>query len=173
LILAKAGLVRLGLGHRITSDVNPPTLFYAVSQGALGIEIRASDEKALELCKRITHQPTQWKCMAERSCLRVLEGGCSVPVGVATKLEEYGMDGGVLTFTGCVTALDGSKHVEHTLKERIRNVEEAEAIGEQMAKVLLELGAKEILDSIKKDRESQLEKARVDESAENQLDASV
>jgi hydroxymethylbilane synthase len=147
------------------ADVKPPTLFYAVSQGALGIEIRAGDEKALELCKRITHQPTQWKCMAERSCLRVLEGGCSVPVGVTTSLEEYGEDRAVLTFTACVTALDGSKHVEHTVKERIRNVEEAEAVGEQMAKILLESGAKEILDSINKDRESRIEEARADETA--------
>jgi hydroxymethylbilane synthase len=165
LILAKAGLVRLGMGHRITADVKPPALFHAVSQGALGVEIRAGDEQALELCKRITHQPTQWKCMAERSCLRVLEGGCSVPVGVTTTLEEYGADGGVLTFTACVTALDGSKHVEHTLKETICNVAEAEAIGERMARKLLESGAEEILAAINKDRESRIEMAKATESA--------
>ena len=88
IILAKAGMVRLGWGDRITSDLAPPTLLHAVSQGALAIEIRADDAQARALCAAISHWPTQWACAAERACLRVLEGGCSVPVGVSSRLVE-------------------------------------------------------------------------------------
>ncbi|KAK7468499.1 porphobilinogen deaminase [Stygiomarasmius scandens] len=148
IILAKSGMVRLGMGHRLTSDLGPPTLYHAVSQGALAIEIRSDDTEALELCKRITHRDTAWRCLAERACLRVLEGGCSVPVGVATALEDN-----VLSITGCVTSLDGSQHVEHTIKESVSSVEEVEDMGARLAKKLMQTGAKEILDEINRDRE--------------------
>ena len=76
IILAKAGMVRLGWGSRITCDLGPPIALHAVSQGALAIEIRSDDEEARALCRSITHWPTEWSCLAERACLRVLEGGC-------------------------------------------------------------------------------------------------
>jgi hydroxymethylbilane synthase len=79
-------MVRLGMGDRLTADLAPPVLYYAVSQGALGIEIRSDDAEAMELCKKLTHRETQWTCLAERACLRVLEGGCSVPVGIQSAL---------------------------------------------------------------------------------------
>lgn len=166
LILAKAGMVRLGMGDRITSDITPPTLFHAVSQGALGVEVRSDDAEALALCKLITHWETQWKCVAERGCLRVLEGGCSVPVGVASRLDvdESGLKGGVLTLTGCVTGLDGSEHVQHTVKETVKSVEEAEAVGEKLARILIDTGAKKILDEITADREKKIELAEVAEA---------
>ncbi|KAL0576376.1 porphobilinogen deaminase [Marasmius crinis-equi] len=158
-ILARAGMVRQGLGHRLSSDIKPPTLFYAVSQGALAIEIRDDDTEAREFCRKITHNDTEWRCLAERACLRVLEGGCSVPVGVASSLKH---DKGTTTLeiTGCVTALDGSKHVEHTMVESIKSVEEAEKVGARLAKILIETGAKEILDSINVDREKKIKDAQ-------------
>lgn len=165
LILAKAGLVRIGLGGRITSDISSPTLYHAVSQGALGVEIRADDAEAIELCKALTHWETQWTCFAERACLRVLEGGCSVPVGVESKLDvTNGTDGrvesAVLTLTGSVTAIAGDKHVEHTLSEKVQSVEEAEALGAKLARILIDTGAKEILDDINKDRELRIGEAK-------------
>ncbi|EDR15692.1 uncharacterized protein LACBIDRAFT_181601 [Laccaria bicolor S238N-H82] len=158
LILAKAGLVRLGMGDRITLDLTPPTLFYAVSQGALGIEVRSDDVEALELCERLTHRETQLKCLAERACLRVLEGGCSVPVGVASQLE-----GGVLSLSGCVTAIDGESHVEHKLEEKVENAEDAEKVGTKLAKILLDSGAKKILDDINVDRNRRVNEAKVED----------
>ena len=83
--------------------------------------------------------------------MRVLEGGCSVPVGVSTSLDQEG-NGGRLTFTACITALDGSRHVEDTLVENVQSVEEAEAIGEKLAMKLIQAGGKEILEEINKDR---------------------
>ena len=99
LVLAKSGLVRLGTGDRATSDMLPPILYYAVSQGALAVEIR-SDTEGIELCKKITHRDTLWRCMAERACFRVLEGGCSVPVGVESTLSTVN-NSEILTLTGC------------------------------------------------------------------------
>ncbi|KAJ3576278.1 hypothetical protein NP233_g532 [Leucocoprinus birnbaumii] len=160
LILAKAGLVRLGMGDRITTDLGPPTLLYAVSQGALGVEVRSDDKEAIELCKIITHTETQWKCLAERACLRVLEGGCSVPVGVASGIEWQSKEVGELTLTGSVTSIDGQEHVEHTLKEKVSSVEEAEEVGAKLAKILIETGAKKILDDINVDRERRITEAQ-------------
>jgi len=164
LILAKAGMVRLGWGSRITADLGPPTLFHAVSQGALGIEIRADDAASRELCQALTHWPTDWSCRAERACLRVLEGGCSVPVGVHTALEIGSGKSGVLTITGCVTSLDGQEHVEHTRKQEVSSLEEAEAVGRELAHSLIHKGARKILDDITKDREKKIEQSKMEES---------
>ena len=168
IILAKAGMVRLGWGDRITSDLAPPTLLHAVSQGALAIEIRADDEHALALCRSITHWPTEWRCRAERALLRVLEGGCSVPVGVHTSLvDETPAEGATegehqarLSITGSVTSLQGDRHVEHSIEAEVRSVEEAEAVGARLAKVLIDTGAKEILDEINEDRKQKIELAK-------------
>lgn len=150
------------MGDRVTTDITPPTLFHAVSQGALAVEIRADDTEAIKLCAMLTHKETQWRCTAERACLRVLEGGCSVPVGVASKINL--LDGKeVLTLTGCVTALNGETHVEHTLEGIIANVDDAEKLGEKLAKVLVENGARQILDDINKDRDRRVEESLKEE----------
>ncbi|KAG7090728.1 hypothetical protein E1B28_009819 [Marasmius oreades] len=161
IILAKAGMVRIGMGHRLTSDLNPPTLYYAVSQGALAVEIRSDDTEALELCRRITHEDTRWICLAERACLRVLEGGCSVPVGVSTSLKYNEQTRSTtLQITGCVTSLNGLQHVEHTLVEPVKSAEESEEVGAKLARVLIETGAREILDEINVDREQRVKEAQ-------------
>ncbi|KAF8992919.1 porphobilinogen deaminase, dipyromethane cofactor binding domain-containing protein [Cyathus striatus] len=163
IILAKAGVVRLQMGHRITADIPPPTLFPAVSQGALAVEIRSDDEEAIELCRRLMHKETQWICLAERACLRVLEGGCSVPVGISSRLDVEGSDE-VLTLTGCVTAIDGSDHVEQTVKEKVSSTEDAEAVGTKLAKLLNENGAARILQAVNQDR---AKRAAAEAAAEN------
>ena len=162
LVLAKAGLVRLSMGDRITADLSPPTLLYAVSQGALAVEVRSDDSEAIEMCRKITHRETQWKCLAERACLRVLEGGCSVPVGVATVLEWVDTDIGILTLTGSVTSIDGQEHVEHTIEERVSSLEEAEEMGAKLAKTLIETGARKILDDINVDRARRIDEIKRD-----------
>lgn len=163
LILAKAGLVRLGMGDRITADLQPPVLYHAVSQGALAVEVRSDDVEALTLCKKLTHWETEWMCLAERACLRVLEGGCSVPIGVSSKLDVEAGDqrAGTLTLTGCVTALAGDLHVEHTTHARVTSAEDAEEVGNTLARTLRNLGAKKILDDINLDRERRVEEARI------------
>ena len=122
-------------------------MYHAVSQGALAIEVRAEDQEAIELCRKINHRETAWTCTAERACLRVLEGGCSVPVGVASEIVQ-GENGHVLRLTGCVTSVDGRSHVEHTLEDRVESLDDAEEEGVKLAKKLLEDGAKGILDEM-------------------------
>lgn len=152
------------MGDRITSDITPPTLLHAVSQGALGVEIRSTDSEALALCQRLTHWQTQYRCLAERACLRVLEGGCSVPVGVSTILKEIsGSDArpmsGELVLTGCVTSVDGADHVEETLRRDVESPSDAEELGVEVARALLKAGAKKILDDINQDRARRVQAA--------------
>ncbi|GAA6003385.1 hydroxymethylbilane synthase [Rhodotorula paludigena] len=94
LILASAGLLRLNLGHRITSSVSSPALYHAVGQGAIGVEIREGDQRARDVIGSLECWKTSWRTRAERMMLRVLEGGCSVPVGCETKLTEVFVKGG-------------------------------------------------------------------------------
>jgi len=140
LILAVAGLQRLGMGDRIHQVLPPEVSLHAVGQGALGIECRADDTEVLELLKVIEHIPTAERCYAERSFLRRLEGGCQVPIGVNTKL-----DGETLTLTGIVASVDGQKVVKDTISGQASN---AENLGIELAERLRQQGAQEILDAI-------------------------
>jgi len=150
IILAKAGMLRMAMESRLTSDLAPPILYHAVGQGALAVEIRSSDSEARELCKTLTHRETLWKCSAERAMLRELEGGCSVPVGVHSSLVYGGDHGDVLTLVGCVTSVDGAMHVQEMLEDRVSSLSEAENVGERLAQALLQNGASSILEGIKK-----------------------
>lgn len=88
LILATSGLHRLGWADRITSTLEYPALMHAVGQGALAVETRTGDVATRDVLRLIGHWQTEWRVAAERGLLRVLEGGCSVPVGVETALTE-------------------------------------------------------------------------------------
>ena len=146
-------MLRMAMQSRLTSDLAPPILYYAVGQGALAVEIRSSDSDARELCKSLTHRETLWKCSAERAMLKELEGGCSVPVGVRSSLVE-GEDGvDLLTLVGCVTSVDGITHVQEVIQERVSSLPEAEKVGEKLARVLQQNGASSILEGIKKLKE--------------------
>lgn len=140
LILAVAGLKRLGMSDRIHQSLPPEVSLHAVGQGALGIECREDDTEVLELLQALVHTPTQQRCYAERSFLRQLEGGCQVPIGVNTTLE-----GDTLTLTGIVASVDGQKVVKDTVTGP---ASEAENLGNQLAMLLRQQGAQEILKEI-------------------------
>lgn len=88
LILASAGLIRLDLHDRITAAVTSPALYHAVGQGAICIEIREGDERSREVVGSLECWKSGWMGRAERSMLHFLEGGCSVPVGCESSIEE-------------------------------------------------------------------------------------
>ncbi|GAB4340288.1 MAG: hydroxymethylbilane synthase [Leptolyngbyaceae cyanobacterium] len=140
LILAVAGLERLGMSDRIHQAIPAEISLHAVGQGALGIECRADDAEILELLKALQHQPTADRCYAERAFLRELEGGCQVPIGVNTVL-----DGDSLTLTGIVASLDGQKLVKDSVTG---SAAEAERLGTELAQLLRQQGAQDILDEI-------------------------
>jgi len=162
IILASAGLIRLDQTDRITSPLRSPTLYHAVGQGALGIECRSDDIETKQLLsKGISHYPTEMTCRAERACLRVLEGGCSVPVGVESSFvyasEEdgnVGGGGGRLELKSTVTSLSGDKQVlESMCLEKVFGYEDAERLGEEVARALIDGGAKSILEEVNVKRE--------------------
>lgn len=140
LILAAAGLGRLGLSNRIHELIDPNISLHAVGQGALGIECRIADPKVLILIKVLEHRPTALRCLAERSFLRNLEGGCQVPIGVNSSFEN-----GNLHLIGMVASLDGLR----LIRDQVSGPEsDPESIGIALAEKLRSQGAGEILQEI-------------------------
>lgn len=141
LILAAAGLGRLGLADRIHELIDPSISLHAVGQGALGIECREADPEVLALIKVLEHRPTALRCLAERSFLRSLEGGCQVPIGVNSSFDSADN----LVLTGMVASLDGKR----LIRDQVQGSQaEPEAIGIALAEKLRSQGAGEILQQI-------------------------
>lgn len=140
IILAAAGLKRLNFDDRIHQSIPAEISLHAVGQGALGIECREGDTEILDLIKVLQHQPTAYRCYAERAFLRELEGGCQVPIGVNTTIE-----GDTLTLTGIVASLDGKKLVKDSVTGLATD---AEQLGTELAQRARQQGAQEILDEI-------------------------
>ncbi|BCX06878.1 hydroxymethylbilane synthase [Fischerella thermalis CCMEE 5330] len=140
LILAVAGLQRLGMGDRIHQVLPKEVSLHAVGQGALGIECRAEDTELISLLKAIEHSETRDRCLAERAFLRELEGGCQVPIGVNTEVKDNN-----LTLTGIVASVDGQKVVKDTISGATKD---AEQLGIELAQRMRGQGAQEILDQI-------------------------
>jgi hydroxymethylbilane synthase len=140
LILAAAGLGRLGLATRIHQRIDPAISLHAVGQGALGIECRQGDQAVLETIKVLEHLPTARRCLAERAFLRALEGGCQVPIGVNSRFE-----GESLVLTGLVASLDGQRLIRD---EARGDQTDPEPIGVALAEALRDQGATAILEEI-------------------------
>lgn len=137
LILAQAGLERLGLGQVITEVLDLAWMVPAVGQGALGLECRADDAETRSLLQRLDDLATRQAVRAERALLFALGGGCQVPIGASARLE-----GGQLTLRGTVLSPDGSRRIEATLSGV---GSEAEELGKRLARTLLAQGARELL----------------------------
>ena len=143
LILAEAGLRRLGLAARITHRIDPGVMVPAVGQGALGIvcsEAAAEVREALHAA--LHHLPTAAAVTAERAFLRRLEGGCQAPIGAHARL-----DGSQLRLVGIVAGLDGEPLLRGHME---RAPDEANALGAALADQLLGAGAGAILDEIRR-----------------------
>ena len=133
IILAEAGLRRLDLAHRISLMLEPPAVYPAVGQGALGIECRAADEATRALLQQITCATTLAEVLAERSLLRTLRAGCHAPLGAWTLVE-----GDRLTLTGVLLSLDGTTRLEQTASGPADSTDQ---IGVLVAEQLLSSGA--------------------------------
>lgn len=131
--LAGAGLHRIGLTSRITEWLPIEVMVPAPGQGALGLQVRATDAEAKRIAAAVDHQPTGYAVNAERAVLRRLQGGCRTPVGAFAKV-----DGDRLQLRATVASLDGS-HIISGL--RAGGVEDAEALGTNLADELLAQGA--------------------------------
>ncbi|NEO26241.1 MAG: hydroxymethylbilane synthase [Kamptonema sp. SIO4C4] len=140
IVLAVAGLERLGMGDRIHQIIPADISLHAVGQGALGIECREGDKEILPILSAIEHEPTKHRTLAERAFLRELEGGCQVPIGVNTDISDH-----TLTLTGMVASLDGQQLIKDSVSG---SPQEAEKLGLDLAENLKSRGAKEILAEI-------------------------
>ncbi len=140
IILARAGIERLKMGKYISSYIDIDEMVPAVGQGALGIEIKEDNRFADEIVQSIHDDKTFLAVSAERSFLRTLEGGCQVPIGGHAEIKSNG-----LFLTGMVGSVDGKIQ----FKNKIRgSKKEPEETGRVLADLLLDAGAKEILDEI-------------------------
>jgi len=139
-ILAVAGLKRLGLRDRIDSIMPLEEMLPAVGQGALGLEIRRDDQETLELIGFLNHGVTEVTVRAERALLKGLGGGCQVPVAGHCRL-----DGGGMTLRGMVAELDGSRIITDEMKG---GEDSPEDLGTALAERLLASGAAEILNRV-------------------------
>lgn len=139
-ILAVAGLKRLGLEDRITRILETDILLPAIGQGALGIEIREDDRQLDELLSFLNHEPTEIISRSERAFLQKMEGGCQVP------LAGYGQpaDGEIL-LQGLVSELDGSRVIKKQLQG---SRHDPEKLGRELAGLLLDSGGREILEKV-------------------------
>lgn len=142
IILAAAGVHRLGWRDRITLHLPVESWLPAVGQGALGIMAAAADDRIPAILAPLNHAKTATCVQAERAFLRMLEGGCQVPIGALATISDDR-----LTIDGFVSDLDGKT----VLREQITgDVEEPARIGEELAERLLERGAGEVLEEIRR-----------------------
>lgn len=154
MVMSAAGLERVGLKHRINQYLGSKDggILHAVGQGALGLEIRKGDSRTQELLNQLVDQKSTLACLAERSLMRTIEGGCSVPIGVETEWVSQSED--LLRMSTIVVSLDGSRSVEDTIDAMVQTVDEAAALGQELAARLLKAGADAILSDINANRPS-------------------
>ena len=132
-ILASAGLLRLGLEDRISARIPIDEMLPAVGQGAIAIEIRSDNEFALETTSRLDHRETRLACLAERAFLRGLGGGCQLPIAAHAVL-----DGELLILNGLVAKPNGSE----IWRDQLSGLpDQGEELGTSLAKLLLQRGA--------------------------------
>ncbi|KZN36079.1 porphobilinogen deaminase [Pseudoalteromonas luteoviolacea S2607] len=143
IILAAAGLIRLEMAERIASYVSVEQSLPANGQGAVGIECRSDDTRVQSLLAPLEHAPTRARVLAERAMNRHLEGGCQVPIGAYAELQ-----GDQIYLRGLVGAVDGSTILR---AEKTGALQQAEALGVELAESLLAQGADKILAEVYRD----------------------
>lgn len=149
MILAFAGLHRLGLDAAVSQIIPLDIMLPAVGQGAVAVEIRSDDERVTDLAAALDHKPTRTCVTAERSFLRHLEGGCQVPIGaMATLVDEN------IRLEGMVGSLDGKVIYRDSL---IGSAAEADVLGVKLAELLIAKGANELLEENRRQSEKATE----------------
>ena len=146
IVVARAGLARIGRLDVVTETLEPVQMLPAPAQGALAVECRAGDTDLAKVLSALDHTDTRVAVTAERTLLAELEAGCSAPVGaIAEVVESIDEDGRVfdeLSLRGCVAAVDGSDVIRAS---GIGTPERADELGLSVARELFELGAREII----------------------------
>ncbi len=137
IVLAAAGVKRMGLARRITEYLNPEVMLPAVGQGALCIEIRENDPETESLIGRLDHDPTHRIVLGERAFLKTLEGGCQTPIAALGVLEN-----GRFSLDGVVSDINAGRYIRETLSG---GETETKTVGTALAEMLIRKGAGRIL----------------------------
>jgi len=137
ILLAAAGLHRLGHADRITEHLDVELMLPAVGQGALAIETREDDPATAEIIHALNHEATRLACQAERAFLKGLGGGCLVPIAAHATIESD-----VMTLNGLVASPDGSESLR---AQQSSPSQDASLLGQQLAEEMLSRGAGRIL----------------------------
>ena len=149
ILLATAGLVRLGLDHRIGERISPERMLPAPGQGALAVTVRSGDSPVAEAVRAAIHdEVTALAVGAERAFLRRLEGGCQVPIAAYAVMDRTGTRSSV-KLKGRVLSLAGDRVIEGETREDAGNESQADAAGTRLAERLLQQGAGEILSDVR------------------------
>jgi hydroxymethylbilane synthase len=144
ILLAKAGLDRLGLSQRIAETLSTDVCMPAVGQGAIAVETRLKDAEIADVLGKLDDLETRTAIIAERALLAALQGGCQVPLGAWARIER-----GELVMEACVCSVDGGRYI----KERASGpAEHAATLGEALARQLRDAGALEILEAVGRQR---------------------
>ncbi len=144
IVLSKAGLDRLGWSQKMTEPLSPEISLPAVGQGAIAIQSRVKDTEASDLLGKLDDPETRTAIIAERALLAALRGGCQVPLGAWARMER-----GELVMDAVVCSVDGLQYVR---QRATAPPEQAAQLGQQMAKLLSEGGARGILDEVQRSR---------------------
>lgn len=144
IVLSKAGLDRLGWSQKITEALSPEVSLPAVGQGAIAIESRLKDTEATEILGKLDDDESRTAIIAERALLAALQGGCQVPLGAWARMER-----GELVMDAVVCSVDG---VQYIRQRAMAPRDQAAQLGEQMAKLLADGGARSILEEVQRSR---------------------
>ena len=148
IILAKAGLDRLGWGHKITEVLSPEISLPAVGQGAIAVQSRAKDVEIGDILGKLDDAETRRAIIAERALLAALQGGCQLPLGAWARVER-----GELVMDAVVCSLDGEQYIrERGVGPGDATPEQATELGQNVARRLAENGAMNILDEVNRSR---------------------
>jgi len=142
IILAAAGVMRLGLDDRISEVISTDIILPAIGQGAIGIQIRAGDNDVLEKICSLNDETTQQQVEAERVVSRRLFGGCQLPIAAYAEIDQDKIGQEMIKITGMVGRVDGSEIIKDSVNG---NLQEREALGLKLAEILLKNGADDIL----------------------------
>jgi hydroxymethylbilane synthase len=144
IVLSKAGLDRLGWSQKITEPISTDISLPAVGQGAIAIQSRVSDREADEFLSKLNDMETRTAIIAERALLSALQGGCQVPIGAWARVER-----GELVMEAVVCSVDGAQYVR---EKATAPPDQAAQLGEHLARVLAEGGARTILEEVQRAR---------------------
>lgn len=143
MVLAYAGIKRMGYTNRISELIPTDIILPAVGQGAIAVEIREDDTEIFEIVRKVNHLETELATKAERALLKHLEGGCQIPIGAFACISN-----GKVKLSAMISSLDGSLLVRDSIEGDVNG--DTEKLGIELAERLLEQGGAKILDEVRK-----------------------